>query len=118
MAPESVVVCSTCEAPSEADTPKTIVDSDEEDDALLSCCDLHSTDCGSSGDSLDAAKPSRIVDLFDSASECVYGLFFGGYRSLFMDSYQFEDFVFYSLWMLCLHFCINEKVPNDTRHYT
>ncbi|XP_077547281.1 uncharacterized protein LOC144159577 [Haemaphysalis longicornis] len=115
MAPESVV-CSTCEAPSEEDeTPKTIEDSDEEDDALLSCCDLPSKDCS---DSLDAAKPSRIVDLFDSASECVYGLFFGGYRSLFMDSYQFEDFVFYSLWMLCLHFCINEKVPNDTRHYT
>lgn len=63
------------------------------------------------------AKPSRIVNLLDSVSECAYGLFFCGYRSLFVDSYQFEDFVFYSLWMLCLHFCVTDQKPNVVRHY-
>lgn len=77
-----------------------------------------------SGDGLEAVmesfpepKPSRLVTLLESASECAYSLFFCGYRSLFVDSYQFEDFVFYSLWMLCLHFCVTEQMPNIVRHY-
>lgn len=118
MAPEAVTVCpgsfeeSSCEEKHNAVTAET---DDEDDDSLLSCCEMS---CGeSSPKDLEDMKPSRIVDLLDSASECVYSLFFCGYRSLFLDTYQFEDFIFYSLWMLCLHFCINEKVSNDTRHY-
>ncbi|EEC04523.1 hypothetical protein IscW_ISCW017378 [Ixodes scapularis] len=49
-------------------------------------------------ESFPEPKPSRLVTLLESASECAYSLFFCGYRSLFVDSYQFEDFVFYSLW--------------------
>lgn len=119
MAPEAVV-CSTCEAPEceekqQHDTVATECE-EEEEEAVMSCCEMS---CDSSDkDDPNDMKSSRIVDLFDSATECVYGLFFCGYRSLFLDTYQFEDFIFYSLWMLCLHFCINEKMPNDTRHYT
>uniref|UniRef100_A0A224Y852 Uncharacterized protein n=1 Tax=Rhipicephalus zambeziensis TaxID=60191 RepID=A0A224Y852_9ACAR len=121
MAPEAVV-CSTCEAPEceekqqKHDTAATECE-EEEEEAVMSCCEM-SCDSSSDKDDPDDVKSSRIVDLFDSATECVYSLFFCGYRSLFLDTYQFEDFIFYSLWMLCLHFCINEKMPNDTRHYT
>lgn len=119
MAPEAAVF-SSCEAPESSCEEKKLQDTvsteaaDEEDDSVMSCCEMS---CEADKDP-DDAKPSRIVDLFDSATECVYGLFFCGYRSLFLDTYQFEDFIFYTLWMLCLHFCINEKMPNDSRHYT
>ncbi|XP_065302560.1 uncharacterized protein [Dermacentor albipictus] len=118
MAPEAVVF-SSCEAPDSACEDKQQQDTvaaktaDEDDDSVMSCCEMS---CESDKDP-DDTKPSRIVDLFDSATDCMYSLFFCGYRSLFLDTYLFEDFIFYTLWMLCLHFCINEKMPNDSRHY-
>lgn len=81
-------------------------------DVIPEVCPLGPMD---SLEDIDDMKESRLMILLDSASDYFYSLFYCGYRSLFVDTYQFEDFVFYSLWMLCLHFCITEKMPNIVR---
>ncbi|XP_064483386.1 uncharacterized protein LOC135396379 [Ornithodoros turicata] len=85
-------------------------------DVIPEVCPLGSLDSlGNHDIDEDDMKESRLMNLLDSASDYFYSLFYCGYRSLFVDTYQFEDFVFYSLWMLCLHFCITEKLPNIVR---